>query len=133
VPILIVGVRIFLGIVLLITGAFKVKDLKRFAAVVRTYKMLPEILIKPSSYGLVIAEIVLGVLLIAGFYVKHANLAAAFLQFGMMAFIANALLKHKKMEDCGCFGVAIKMPVTWWHVAINAVFIIKALFVFSYY
>ncbi|MDP2907304.1 MAG: MauE/DoxX family redox-associated membrane protein [Nanoarchaeota archaeon] len=115
--------RIFLGLVLLITGLLKVKDLKLFAAVVRTYKLLPEFLINFSSYVLVFAEIIIGALLITGLYAKYVSVIAAFLQTGIMMFIAVALIKHRQMKDCGCFGAAIKMPITWWHVLINAVIV----------
>ena len=115
--------RIILGAIILVAGVLKVKDLKLFAAVVRTYKLLPEFLIDPSSYGLVFAEIITGAFLITRLYAQYTPIIAALLQTGIMIFIGVALIKNKKMKDCGCFGAAIKMPVTWWHVVINAVFV----------
>ncbi len=121
--------RIFLGAVLLAAGLLKIKDLNMFAIAVRTYKLLPELLIKPLSYGLVFAEIVIGITLIIGFEIYYVSLLAALMQTVTLIFVIITLLKHRSLKDCGCFGAGFKVPVTWWHVPINALFVIAALLI----
>ncbi len=122
--------RIILGAILLAAGLFKIKDLKMFAAVVRTFNLLPRILIKPLSYSLVLAEIIFGGLLLIGYQTYYISILVAMMQFVSMVFVSIALIRHKKLKDCGCFGALIKVPITWWHVLVNAVFIALALKIF---
>lgn len=126
---IILVLRIFLGLVLLIAGFLKIKDLNMFAIAVRTYKLLPGFSIKPLSYGLVFTEIIIGATLIIGFELYYSSILAALMQTVVLIFVVVTLLKHRSMKDCGCFGAGFKVPVTWWHVPINALFVIAALLI----
>ncbi|MBI4146407.1 DoxX family membrane protein [Candidatus Woesearchaeota archaeon] len=110
---LIPGLRIVLGLLLVITGALKIPNLKGFSVIVASYGLLPRKLVKPLAYVQPFAEFVVGVWVLSGQYLFFASIAGLLLMLAADIFVLSALLKRKKLDNCGCYGIAFKIPLSW--------------------
>ncbi|SEF53179.1 Uncharacterized membrane protein YphA, DoxX/SURF4 family [Thermomonospora echinospora] len=70
---------------------------------VEAYRLLPDAMITPVGVGLPIVEIVLAVLLLAGFATRFTGALSGLLMVVFIAGIASAWARGLKI-DCGCFG-----------------------------
>lgn len=122
--------RLALAALFLFSGIMKLFDLKGFSVTVVKFGMLPRKLVKPFAYGLPFVEIVIGALLLLTIQLQLAALAAAVLMVISEIGIAGALIKQKKIDNCGCFGAAFKVPVSWRKFAENIGWLVAALAVF---
>ncbi|MGI9062392.1 MAG: MauE/DoxX family redox-associated membrane protein [Pseudonocardiaceae bacterium] len=95
--------RWLLGAVWVVAGATKVTDLDGSVRAVRAYRLLPEPLTQLVGAGLPVAEIALGLLLIAGLGVRAGAMTSAVLLIVFMAGIGAAWARGLRI-DCGCFG-----------------------------
>ena len=97
------GARLVLGGVMLVAGALKVTDPETAAQAVRAYEVLPASLAAPVGWGLPFLEIAIGLLLIVGFGVRPAAVAAGVFMVAFIAAVASAWARGLAI-DCGCFG-----------------------------
>lgn len=95
--------RLILGVVMLVAGALKVTNLRSSVLAVRAYKLLQYDLAAIVGYGLPLAEITVGLLLLMGIFTR---VAAAITGLMMMSFIFGIswAWAHGYSLDCGCFG-----------------------------
>lgn len=114
--------RIVIGILLIISGGSKLFDLKGFRRIVAFYGILPAWLLS-SAYIMPFLELGAGVALLFTPFTFYASLVAEILLVNAVLFLIIGLLKKKKMENCGCFGTYIKIPLSWWEVAEDFVWI----------
>ncbi len=121
------ALRIVLGILFVITGALKFPNLKGFSIIVASYGILPRWAVKPAAYAQPIIEFIVGWWILSGKQLYYAAIAGLLLMLVADVFVAIALIKKKKMENCGCYGTAIKVPLSWKKLAENIVW--TALFV----
>jgi hypothetical protein len=113
---LVVVLRLILGALFTFSGVVKMIDLKKFFIIVAGYGMLPRKLVKPFAYGFPFAEFIIGLLLLSisqrsGLRVP-ALLALALLIVSTTGVI-GALIQKKKMQNCGCYGALVQVPLTW--------------------
>ena len=101
--------RIVLGGVFLLAGALKVADPQAAVAAVRAYELLPDSLVTAVGWGLPFAEIVLGLVLLAGLATRAAGAAAAAMLLVLVAAVASAAVRGLSI-DCGCFGGGGQVP-----------------------
>lgn len=97
-------IRILVGGMLTWSGAAKLSALPSFALTVRAYEVLPVWLIHTFAIWLPGLEVVAGILLLAGLWVRSSALAA----FGMFVAFAIALginVYRGADMSCGCFGI----------------------------
>jgi uncharacterized membrane protein YphA (DoxX/SURF4 family) len=95
--------RLVLGTVWLVAGLMKVGDLDESVRAVRAYQLLPEVPAQVVGAALPLAEILLGVLLVAGLFVRGSAAASAVLMAAFVVGIASAWARGLRI-DCGCFG-----------------------------
>lgn len=95
--------RWLLGAVWVVAGATKATDLDESVRAVRAYRLLPEPVAQVVGAGLPLAEVALGLLLIAGLGVRACAVASAVLLVVFMAGIGSAWARGLRI-DCGCFG-----------------------------
>lgn len=104
-PWLTVRVQIALGAIFIVAALPKIADPPSFAHMIYNYRILPGALINFSSLVMPWVEIVCGVLLILGVWVKPARwLIAAMLIVFIIAISIN--LARGNAIDCGCFDVS---------------------------
>lgn len=95
--------RVILGGVFLVAGALKMPDQAAALRGVRAYQLVPEALVPAVAYGLPAMEVVLGVALLVGLFVRYSALASGLLLVVFMAGIVSAWSRGLSI-DCGCFG-----------------------------
>ena len=111
-------IRIFVGILFIISGFIKLNDPVGFSFKLQEY-FSPDVLniefMSPFALGLaiilVIVELVLGVALIIGYY-KKATMWFLLLMILFFTFLTFYSAYFNKVTDCGCFGDAL--PLTPW-------------------
>jgi uncharacterized membrane protein YphA (DoxX/SURF4 family) len=108
--------RLALGFVFLIAGAEKLTALDQFAHNIYNYQLLPMALVNIVALLFVWAEIVVGVLLIAGAAVRGSALVSGIMLLLFIVAILTAMARGLEI-DCGCFvsakdATAASAPVT---------------------
>ncbi len=109
---LIPALRIILGILLIITSSLKFPNLKGFIVVVASYNILPRKLVKPAAYTQPFVEFIVGWWILSGKYLFYAAIAGFLLMLVANTFIIKGYMQKKKIENCGCYGADIKIPIT---------------------
>jgi uncharacterized membrane protein YphA (DoxX/SURF4 family) len=102
-PWLATAARLLLGGVFVVAGVLKVPDPAAAVRAVRAYHLLPETLVAPVAFGLPVVEIAVGLVLLAGVFVRTAAIASAVLLVVFLAAVGSAWARGLQI-DCGCFG-----------------------------
>jgi putative oxidoreductase len=104
-PWLTLRVQIALGLIFIVAAIPKIQDPPSFAHMIYNYRILPAGLINISAMVMPWLEILAGLLLVLGIWVRPArNVVAALLVVFMIAISINLL--RGNAVDCGCFNVA---------------------------
>ncbi len=122
--------RLFIGYMLIFSGFVKLPDLKGFWRIVMQYGIVPPKLTKTVAYTQPFMELVIGLFTLLGIFPVLWTALALLMMIGATFFVWTGLRKHKAMENCGCFGVAFKVKLTWRKFAENCVWILFALQLF---
>jgi uncharacterized membrane protein YphA (DoxX/SURF4 family) len=107
--------RLFLGSVFLISGAEKLGALKTFGHAIANYEILPEPLANIAGLLFVWAELVVGILMIAGAVIRGSALLTSGMLVVFLIAIISAIARGLDI-DCGCFA-GNPEPVGWKKVA----------------
>ncbi|RMD58030.1 DoxX family membrane protein [Candidatus Woesearchaeota archaeon] len=105
--------RIVLGGLFLFASSMKIRDLKGFARIIRSYGLLPKNLERPLSYAQPFFELFVGAWILSGQLLFWSAIAGLSLMIVANVFVGYALLKRKRLGNCGCYGVAISVPLSW--------------------
>lgn len=97
--------RMLLGAVLLVAGIAKMRDRTGFAASVRAFGLVPRSWSRGVATVLPVVELACGILLLTGFAVRTAAVAATGLLVVFTVGIA-ANLTRGRTAPCACFGAA---------------------------
>jgi len=122
--------RVILAGLFLFSGVAKMFDLRGFSIIVAKFGMLPRQLVKPFAYALPFLETVLGLWLLSNRILYLSSLGAIALMVVSEIGIAGALIRQKKIENCGCFGATLKVPVTWRKFVENLIWLAIAVILF---
>lgn len=95
------------------TGIAKLLDMPGFITVVDSYRSLPAILLAPAAWALMLTELALAAWLLWGRYLRHAALLIVLMHFMYLIWLLMALARGLELENCGCFGVYLARPLTW--------------------
>ncbi len=95
--------RLVLGVVWLVAGGLKIPYLEESVLAVRGYQILPYDLAVVVGYLLPFVEVILGVLLILGLFIRPAAVLSGLIMLAFVIGIAQAWARGLAI-DCGCFG-----------------------------
>ncbi|MBW3012780.1 DoxX family membrane protein [Candidatus Woesearchaeota archaeon] len=129
-PTLILALRILIGVFLIFSGFMKTLNLKAFWLVVAQFNEPARKYGKPFAYALPFIEIIVGIILIAGYYLTYSSFLAILMSILFGTMVSTVLIKKKKLKNCGCFGANIKMPISWKSLLEDIVFFIISLIIF---
>jgi len=115
--------RCLLGAVLFGTALGKALDVSGFCDVIRTYDVLPEVLIWPSAVGMVLTEFGLSIWLLSNRALAKAALCCAALHLVFLNWASLALIRGLDIPNCGCFGVFYARPLTVWTLVEDGVLV----------
>jgi Methylamine utilisation protein MauE len=107
-------------ILLLLTSALgKVLDPQGFASIVATYQLLPDGLVFVAAWAVILTEFLLALWLAMGLWPQYrhtlslASIAVLGLHWLYFDWMLIALMRGLTIPNCGCFGVYLARPLTW--------------------
>ncbi len=109
------AVRFFLGIVFVLASIDKIMAPDAFAASIVGYQLVPYPLVNGIALVIPWVELLCGIFLVAGVYLRGSSLLVSALLGLFVVVIISALLRELKI-DCGCFGKEHATPVSWMKV-----------------
>ena len=95
--------RLILAAVLIYAGVVKVFEPDGARNAILAYRIFDADIASVLGWALPIGEIIIGLLLLVGLFVRWAGLATALLMTGFIIGIASVWM-HGYNIDCGCFG-----------------------------
>jgi uncharacterized membrane protein YphA (DoxX/SURF4 family) len=98
------------GLVFVAAGIAKLRNRRVFPGVVANYRLLPEALVGPVAFLLPLAELALGLALIAGFGVAAVPAIVLLLVFAVA--IAVNIGRGRAHIDCGCGRSELHQPLS---------------------
>ena len=114
----ILGVRVLLGSVLVITGIGKLLNHRTFVLIVRSYKLVPAASVGALCWLLPLAEVTLGTLLFSGRLLPWAAIGAGILFVVFSLAMSISLVRGERDKPCGCCGNA-KVGRIGWHLVLR--------------
>lgn len=104
-PAFLLTVRIAVGALFATTGVLKaIAPPEEFAAVIRTYQMLPEHFLVPIATVLPWIEMVCGLFFALGLWTRWSARAVTGILSIFTIALGAAWARGINLEDCGCFG-----------------------------
>ncbi len=98
-----IALRLILGGVFVFAGALKIYEPAKFALDIANYRLVPHILINLFAITLPWVEVLAGLLLIAGVWLRASALIVLAMTIMFFLAISSALARGLDIE-CGCFG-----------------------------
>ncbi|MFZ4485130.1 MAG: MauE/DoxX family redox-associated membrane protein [Candidatus Nanopelagicales bacterium] len=95
--------RLILAAVLIYAGVIKAFEPDGARNAILAYRLFDADIASVLGWALPIGEIIVGLLLLVGLFVRWAGLAAALLMAGFIIGIASVWMRGYNI-DCGCFG-----------------------------
>ena len=110
---LIFFLKVFLGVLFILTALGKLLDNRGFAKVLESYQLIPTALTLVIALCISLFELILGVAIFFRNTALRAGWGMCFMNFGytVLALVTN--LRDIRLENCGCFGVFLPRPMTW--------------------
>jgi len=102
--ILLLILRFILGVVFIAASVNKIKEPVAFADSIDNYRMLPYVLVSLMAIILPWVELIVGLLLIVGRWLKTSSLIVIALNIVFIVAISSAMIRGLDIE-CGCFSV----------------------------
>lgn len=127
-------VRILLGGLFIFAGVIKLGDIQGFAFSVKAFEIFPaeaEHAVRLVTFAVPWTELIIGVMLVLGYWTRGAALLLAAILAGFVAGIVSVLARDMNVT-CGCFGRFERPctgPIGVCHVIRNAVLLLGTLFV----
>ncbi len=100
---LLLFIRIVLGSLFIYSAALKIMDAEYFAKSLYNYRILPAETLNLFALIIPWLELVIGLLLVLGIFVKESALLGSILMIIFIAAIVSAVARGLDI-DCGCFG-----------------------------
>jgi uncharacterized membrane protein YphA (DoxX/SURF4 family) len=110
---LLIILRMGLGLVFIYASIDKVVHPDRFAEIMQDYEILPDAVVNLASLWLAYLEVVLGVCLIAGVWVRAAALMVTGLTVVFIGGLSVAFARGVGLH-CGCFSTDAGEPARTW-------------------
>lgn len=114
----VIGVRLFVSAVFLVSGGLKLVDPGRFLLDVLSFQLLPYALAYAAALALPWLEVFAGLALWRPSLERGAALLLGLATLGFLVGLASAHLRGLDL-DCGCFGEWLVFPNLGVHVVFN--------------
>lgn len=124
--------RVVLGCVFLVASLDKIIHPELFARAVYNYQLLPEVAVNVVALWIPWLELVAGLFLLLGFWVRGSVL----LLIGLLLVFVGALgfnLARGLDVACGCFSTTSKDPATAFTLLRDSLFLVVALYLFWFH
>jgi uncharacterized membrane protein YphA (DoxX/SURF4 family) len=104
--------RILLGLVFIVASVDKIAMPEMFAASIQAYQIVPFPLINIFALILPWVELICGVFIIGGIFVRSSSVLVSCLLVVFILGISSAMVQNLSI-DCGCFGPSHATPIGW--------------------
>jgi len=118
-PVIDYTARLALGLLFLVALVHKLRSVRAFQQTVAAYRIVPTRLVPGTAMAVVLVEVLVLVLLVAGDRHRVGLAVAGGLLLAYAAAIAVNLLRGRDQIDCGCVGSAGREGLSWWLVGRN--------------
>jgi uncharacterized membrane protein YphA (DoxX/SURF4 family) len=105
--------RVVVAGVFIVSGVEKLlSPYENFLYVIQNYEVLPwEFLQRAVALGYPWLELILGVFLLAGLWLRLVLYGIGFMTCSFIGAVGQAILRKLPIESCGCFGELLKVPL----------------------
>ena len=100
---LLLVIRIIVGGIFIYSALTKITDLGYFAKSLYNYRILPEVTLNLFALLIPWLELIIGLLIVLGIFVRESALLGGILMIVFIAAISIAIVRGLDIE-CGCFG-----------------------------
>ncbi len=112
-------IRLFLGIIFLWAAYGKIVNPQAFVIAVENYQIFSLRISRWIAIGLPFMELLIGLFLIAGFWLKESFILTIILYLGFDAMILQAYFRGLDL-NCGCFSTSGGTPIDIFKIIENA-------------
>lgn len=126
-----ISVQFFLGLIFIIAGAQKIINPNGFAESIMNYRIFPLVSINYIAITLPWIELISGILLIFGKYVKENALIYSVLMAAFIILVMSAIFRGLDFE-CGCFGTNDATRVGWMKILENVGLLTLSVYVYLF-
>jgi len=124
--------RIVLGVAFIYAALWKLKSPQDFADNIAAYQLLPPLAVNVFAMGLPVFELVCGLLVLSGFYVRVGALGISSLLLFFGGALTLSQIRGLKI-DCGCFGAHSWLDGTpWMAFARDGILLLLALMIYRF-
>jgi putative oxidoreductase len=124
--------RFLLGTVFIYAAMTKITSPQDFADSIAAYQILPFSVINLLALGLPFFELVCGLLILTGFFIRISTLGILAMLAVFMGALGFELLRGLSV-DCGCFGAHSWLDTTPWLALIrDGILLALAIYVYGY-
>ena len=107
--------RMILGLAFVVASVDKIAIPEVFALNVKAYQLLPVSLVNLIALVIPWVELLCGIFLIRGIFVRSSSLMLSALLCLFVVMLVTAITRGLVI-DCGCFGTSRSSPVSWLRV-----------------
>ena len=126
-PILAAFFRLILGLIFIYASIHKIADPFAFSEAIYNYRILPYVLINPVAIWLPYLELLAGLCLLLGIYIKGGTLIIFILSLFFAIAVGSVLFRGIDIS-CGCFySSEVNRIVDWVTIIYNLGFLIMGL------
>ena len=124
--------RVFVSLVLIYSGYLKIiEPREQFIDSILSYKIVGEKIALIVASFLPWFELYLGIVLLAGIFVKITSAVAFFLFIFFELILLQAMIRGLEIANCGCFGASHSNPIQL-EFMLNLIWIVFAYLSFKY-
>lgn len=121
--------RFVIGAVFCVSGFEKlISPYQNFLFVIQSYSFLPRGLETPMAHIVPWIELIIGLFLLLGLWIKQSAAGAMVLFVMFIAIVSQAMIRQLPIEDCGCFGEMASFPL-YFIVCMDTVLLVLSLIV----
>jgi len=114
--------------VFILSGAEKlISPYQNFLYVVQGYELFNGIFDQAIAFIMPWIELILGVFVLFGLWLKTSLRLTLVLIVGFIIIVSQAILRGLPIEECGCFGDLLSLPLNYIIIFDSALFVITSL------
>ena len=122
--------RVILGFVFVYASIHKIADPESFAKSIENYRILPLFSVNVVSIIVPWIELIVGLFLMFGVFIKASSFIATFLMLFFSLLILVTIIRGIDIS-CGCFSSSVSTPVGWQKFTENIILSIISFLVYS--
>ncbi len=105
-------IRIVIGLIFVVSGGEKaLSPVENFVYVIQGYELLPDVLARLAAHVFPWLEFLIGLFMLLGLWMDWTLKALMLVSASFILMVGQAILRHLPLDNCGCFGSLIHLPL----------------------